>query len=153
MQKITTCLCFDTQAEEAAKFYASIFRNSKIKQTTHYGESGPGKKGAVLTVAFELDGEEFLAINAGPQFKFSHAVSLMVNCDTQEELDDMWAKLSAGGATEQCGWLRDKYGLSWQVVPAILPQLMRDPAKWDKVMQAVIKMTKLDIAALQKAAA
>jgi predicted 3-demethylubiquinone-9 3-methyltransferase (glyoxalase superfamily) len=153
MQKISTCLWFDGQAEEAAKFYASVFRNSKIKQTVLYGDTGPGKKGSVMTVAFELDGREFLALNAGPKFKFNHAISLMVNCETQKELDEMWAKLSAGGATEQCGWLRDKYGLSWQIVPAILQELMKDPAKSDKVMQEVVKMTKLDIAVMQRAAA
>jgi predicted 3-demethylubiquinone-9 3-methyltransferase (glyoxalase superfamily) len=153
MQKISTCLWFDGQAEEAAKFYVSIFRNSKIRQTVLYGDTGPGPKGSVMTVHFQLDGPEFLALNAGPAFKFNHAVSLMVNCETQNELDEMWARLSAGGATEQCGWLRDKYGLSWQVVPANLARLLSDPAKSDKVMQAVVKMTKLDIAAMQKAAA
>ena len=153
MQKISTCLWFDGQAEEAAKFYVSVFRNSKVKQTVLYGDTGPGKKGSVMTVAFELDGREFLALNAGPKFKFNHAISLMVNCETQKELDEMWAKLSTGGATEECGWLRDKYGLSWQIVPAILPELMKDPAKSDKVMQEVVKMTKLDIAAMRKAAA
>ncbi len=153
MQKITTCLWFDTQAEEAAKFYATVFRDSRVKQVSRYGESGPGAKGSVMTVAFELDGREFLALNGGPHFKFNHAISLVVNCGTQKELDEMWDKLSAGGATEQCGWLRDKYGLSWQIVPAILPELVRDAGKSDKVMQALMKMTKLDIAALQKAAA
>ncbi len=153
MQKISTCLWFDGQAEEAAKFYVSVFRNSKIKQTTHYGDTGPGKKGSVMTVHFELDGREFLALNAGPKFKFNHAISLMVNCETQTELDEMWEKLSEGGATEVCGWLCDKYGLSWQIVPAILPELLKDPAKSDKVMREVVKMTKLDIAAMQKAAA
>jgi predicted 3-demethylubiquinone-9 3-methyltransferase (glyoxalase superfamily) len=153
MQKISTCLWFDGQAEEAARFYVSVFRNSKIKQTVLYGETGPGPKGSVMAVFFELDGCEFLALNAGPKFKFNHAVSLMVNCETQKELDEMWAKLSVGGATEECGWLRDKYGLSWQIVPAILPQLLSDGAKSDKVMQAVVKMTKLDIATLQRAAA
>jgi len=152
MQKITTCLWFDTQAEEAAKFYAAIFRNSKIRQVSRYGESGPGARGSVMTVAFELDGREFLALNGGPHFKFNHAVSLVVNCETQQELDEMWNKLSAGGTTEQCGWLRDKFGLSWQIVPAILPELVRDAGESDKVMQAIMKMTKLDIAALQKAA-
>ena len=153
MQKISTCLWFDSQGEEAAKFYCGIFRNSKVKQVTHYGDTGPGPKGSVMTVAFELDGCEFLALNAGPAFKFNHAISLMVNCETQQELDEMWDKLSAGGATEQCGWLRDRYGLSWQIVPAILPQLMQDPAKTEKLMREVVKMTKLDIAAMQKAAA
>ena len=153
MQKISTCLWFDAQGEEAAKFYCGIFRNSKVKQVTHYGDTGPGPKGSVMTVAFELDGREFLALNAGPAFKFNHAISLMVNCETQQELDEMWDKLSAGGATEQCGWLRDKYGLSWQIVPAILPQLFKDPAKTEKLMREVVKMIKLDIATMQKAAA
>ena len=153
MQKISTCLWFDGQAEEAAKFYCSVFRNSKIKQTVLYGDTGPGPKGSVMTVDFELDGREFLALNAGPKFKFNHAVSMMVNCETQKELDEMWDKLSAGGITEVCGWLRDRYGLSWQIVPSILAELMKDPAKSDGVMQAVVKMTKLDIAAMQKAAA
>ena len=153
MQKISTCLWFDGQAEEAAKFYCSVFRNSKIKQTVLYGDTGPGPKGSVMTVDFELDGREFLALNAGPKFKFNHAVSMMVNCETQKELDEMWDKLSAGGITEVCGWLRDRYGLSWQIVPSILAELMKDPAKSDKVMQAVVKMTKLDIATMQKAAA
>ena len=153
MQKISNCLWFDGQAEEAAKFYVSVFRNSKVKQITHYGDTGPGKKGSVMTVAFELDGVEFLALNAGPDFKFNHAISLMVNCRTQAEIDEMWVKLSDGGATEVCGWLRDKYGLSWQIVPAILPELMKDPAKTDNVMREVVKMTKLDIATMQKAAA
>ena len=152
MQKISTCLWFDGQAEEAARFYCSVFRNSKIRQTVLYGDTGPGPKGSVMTVHFELDRHEFLALNAGPMFKFNHAISLMVNCETQKELDEMWTRLSVGGATEQCGWLRDKYGLSWQVVPAILADLLKDPAKSDKVMQAVIKMTKLDIATMRKAA-
>ena len=153
MQKISTCLWFDGQAEEAAKFYVSIFRNSKIKQTVLYGDTGPGPKGSVMTVHFELDGREFLALNAGPKFKFNHAISLMVNCETQKELDEMWKKLSAGGATEVCGWLRDRYGLSWQIVPANLQELVKDPAKSDKVMREVVKMTKLDIATLERAAA
>jgi len=152
-QKISNCLWFDGQAEEAARFYAGIFRNSKIKQIVNYGDTGPGTKGSVMSVHFELDGCEFLALNAGPAFKFNHAISLMVNCETQKELDEMWDKLSAGGATEQCGWLRDKFGLSWQIVPAILPKLLGDPATSDKVMQAVVKMIKLDIATMQKAAA
>ena len=153
MQKISTCLWFESQGEEAAKFYCGIFRNSKVKQVTHYGDTGPGPKGSVMTVVFELDGREFMALNAGPAFKFNHAISLMVNCETQKELDEMWDKLSAGGVTEQCGWLRDKYGLSWQIVPAILPQLLGNPATSDKVMREVVKMTKLDIATMQKAVA
>ena len=153
MQKISTCLWFDGQAEEAAKFYCSVFRNSTIKQTVLYGDTGPGPKGSVMTVDFELDGREFLGLNAGPNFKFNHAISLMVNCETQKELDEMWDKLSAGGITEVCGWLRDRYGLSWQIVPSILAELMKEPAKSDKLMQAVVKMTKLDIATMQRAAA
>jgi predicted 3-demethylubiquinone-9 3-methyltransferase (glyoxalase superfamily) len=153
MQKITPFLWFDTQAEEAAKFYTAIFRNSKIKQVSRYGYAGPGPKGSVMTVAFELDGQAFVALNGGPHFQFNHAISLVVNCETQAELDQMWEKLSAGGATEQCGWLRDRYGLSWQIVPAVLPDLVKDAGKSDKVMQALMKMTKLDIAALQRAAA
>ena len=153
MQKISTCLLFDGQAEEAANFYVSVFRNSRIRQMTHYGDTGPGPKGSVMTVHFELDGREFLALNAGPMSKFNHAVSLMVSCETQKELDGMWDRLSAGGATEQCGWLRDKFGLSWQIVPAILPQLLGNPATSDKVMREVVKMTKLDIATMQRAAA
>ncbi len=153
MQKIMNCLWFDSQAEEAATFYASVFPNSRIKQVARYGDSGPGPKGSVMTVAFELDGQAFLALNGGPHSKFNHAVSMVVNCETQAELDAMWDKLSAGGATEQCGWLRDKYGLSWQIVPAILQELVKDAGKSDKVMQAVLKMVKPDIAALQKAAA
>jgi predicted 3-demethylubiquinone-9 3-methyltransferase (glyoxalase superfamily) len=153
MQKIMNCLWFDSQAEEAAKFYTSVFRNSKIRQVARYGDAGPGPKGSVMTVAFDLDGQAFLALNGGPHFKFNHAVSMVVNCETQKELDEMWDKLSAGGAIEQCGWLRDKYGLSWQIVPAILQDLVKDAGKSDKVMQAVLKMVKLDIAALQKAAA
>ena len=152
MQKISTCLWFESKGEEAAKFYCGIFRNSKVKQVTHYGDTGPGPKGSVMTVLFELDGREFMALNAGPAFKFNYAISLMVNCETQKELDEMWDKLSAGGATEQCGWLRDRYGLSWQIVPAILPQLLGNPATSDKVMREVVKMTKLDIATMQKAA-
>jgi len=154
MKGITPCLWFDTQAEEAANFYVSVFPNSRIKQITHYGDTGPGRKGSVMTVAFELDGQDFLGLNGGPQFKFSWAISMMVNCETQVELDAMWNKLAAGGgAHEQCGWLRDKYGLSWQIIPAILPQLMRDDAMSERVMKEVMKMKKLDIATMQKAAA
>ena len=154
MKGITPCLWFDTQAEEAAQFYVSVFPNSRINQVTRYGGTGPGKKGSVMTVSFELDGQPFLGLNGGPQFKFSWAISMMVNCETQAEIDSLWDKLSAGGgATEQCGWLRDKYGLSWQIIPAILPQLMKDDAMSERVMKEVMKMTKLDIATMQKAAA
>lgn len=155
MQKITPFLWFDNQAEEAAKFYSSIFRNSKVGRIARYTEAGPGPKGSVMTVAFALDGQEFAALNGGPHFKFNHAISLVVNCETQAEVDEMWEKLSAGGEIEQCGWLKDRYGVSWQIVPTVLVKLLqdKDAAKTLKVMQAVMQMKKLDIAALQRAAA
>ena len=125
MQKITPFLWFDNQAEEAAKFYVSVFKNSKIKQITHYtGEELPDRKGQVMTVSFELDGQEFTALNGGPQFKFTEAVSFVINCDTQEEIDYFWEKLSADPKAEQCGWLKDRYGLSWQITPAVLRELL-----------------------------
>jgi predicted 3-demethylubiquinone-9 3-methyltransferase (glyoxalase superfamily) len=153
-QKITTFLWFNDNAEEAANFYCSIFKNSKILDRALYGEPGPGPKGSVMTIDFELDGQRFMALNGGPQFKFTEAISLMVNCDTQEEIDYFWEKLSEGGQKVQCGWVKDKYGLSWQVVPSILPDLFRgDQAKLDRVMKAVMQMKKLDIDELKKAAA
>ena len=155
MQKITTFLWFDTQAEEAANFYVSIFKNAKVLGLTRYGEAGPGPKGSVLTAAFELEGEKFTALNGGPQFKFTEAISFVVNCATQEEVDYYWEKLTAdGGAESQCGWLKDKYGLSWQVVPTILPELLqeKDPEKSNRIVQALMQMKKLDIAALKRAA-
>ena len=156
MQKITTFLWFDTQAEDAAKFYASIFKNSKVGKVTRYGKSASKAAGrpagSVMTVEFELDGQKFTALNGGPVFKFTPAISLVVNCTSQEEVDELWRKLSAGGRTDRCGWLQDKYGLSWQVVPAVLPRLMQSP-KADKVMGAILKMKKLDIGALERAAA
>lgn len=152
MQKISPCLWFDNNAEEAVKFYTSIFKNSKINQVTYYGDGMPMPKGTVLTIYFELDGEEFMALNAGPVFKFNEAISLIVNCKDQDELDRFWEKLSEGGQKVECGWLKDKFGLSWQIVPAILGELMMDPAKADKVMQAVLKMKKLDIGKLKEAA-
>jgi predicted 3-demethylubiquinone-9 3-methyltransferase (glyoxalase superfamily) len=153
MQKITPFLWFDTQAEEAAKFYISFFRNSKITGTTRYGEAGPGPKGSVMTVAFNLDGQDFVALNGGPQFKFTEAVSFVANCETQQEVDDLWEKLSAGGQRSRCGWLKDKFGLSWQVVPTVLGQLLqdKDPAKSRRVMEAMLQMDKLDIRKLKQA--
>jgi predicted 3-demethylubiquinone-9 3-methyltransferase (glyoxalase superfamily) len=153
MQKITPFLWFDTQAEDAAKFYISIFRNSKITGTSRYGEAGPGPKGSVMTVAFNLDGQDFVALNGGPQFKFTEAVSFVANCETQQEVDDLWEKLSAGGQPSRCGWLKDKFGLSWQVVPSVLGQLLqdKDPAKSRRVMEAMLQMDKLDIRKLKQA--
>jgi predicted 3-demethylubiquinone-9 3-methyltransferase (glyoxalase superfamily) len=153
MQKITPFLWFDTQAEEAAKFYLSIFENSKIETVTRYGAAGPGPKGSVMTVDFELAGQEFVALNGGPQFKFTEAISLVVNCETQQEVDEFWAKLSKGGQEVECGWLKDRYGLSWQIVPTILSKLLSDPdpKKAQRVMEAMLKMKKIDIAALKKA--
>jgi predicted 3-demethylubiquinone-9 3-methyltransferase (glyoxalase superfamily) len=153
MQKITPCLWFDNQAEEAVNFYISIFKNSKRTRVSHYGKSGPQPEGTVMTLTFELDGQEFMALNGGPHFKFNEAISFVVNCKTQEELDDYWEKLSAGGEKVQCGWLRDKYGVSWQIVPTIIGDIFqdKDPAKTQRVMDALLKMVKLDIKALKQA--
>jgi len=153
MQKITTFLWFDNQAEEAATFYVSIFKNSKILDMSHYGDAGPRQKGSVLVVSFQLDGQNFLALNGGPHFKFTEAISLVVNCETQQEVDEMWTKLSAGGAESQCGWLKDKYGLSWQVVPTVLNEMLqsKDHEKANRVMQAIMQMDKLDINRLKQA--
>ena len=154
-QKITTFLWFDNNAEEAANFYVSVFKNSRILNTARYGEVGPGPNGSVMTIEFELDGQRFTGLNGGPQFKFNEAISLVVHCETQEEIDYYWEKLSADGGEEvQCGWLKDKFGLSWQVVPNILPKLMTDgdSQKRQRVMSALLGMKKLDINALQKAA-
>ena len=153
MQKISPFLWFDTQAEEAANFYASIFKNSKIGSISRYTEAGPGPKGTAMVVNFEIEGQQFLALNGGPQFKFSQAISFLVNCETQQEVDELWEKLSAGGHKDQCGWLRDKYGLSWQIVPTALARLMSDPdrAKSARVMKAMLQMTKIDINRLQQA--
>ena len=154
MQRITPFLWFDGQAEEAAKFYVSVFKNSKIKQTTHYtGEEPAERKGQVMTVDFVLDGEEFVALNGGPQFKFTEAISFVINCDTQEEIDYYWKKLTAGGGEEvQCGWLADKYGLSWQVVPTkFFDEWVKDAAGLERVMHELMQMKKLDLATLQKA--
>jgi predicted 3-demethylubiquinone-9 3-methyltransferase (glyoxalase superfamily) len=152
-QKITTFLWFDNNAEEAMNHYVSIFKNSKIVDIVRNGEAGPGAPGTVLVGTFRIEGQDFIALNGGPQFKFTEAISLVVNCDTQEEVDSLWAKLSAGGAPGQCGWLKDKFGLSWQIVPRALPRLLKDPdpAKAGRVMQAMMQMTKIDIAALERA--
>jgi len=153
MQKITPFLWFDNQAEEAMNFYVSIFKNSKTLSCTRYGDAGPGPKGTVIVASFELDGQEFMALNGGPRFKFTEAVSFVVSCETQAEIDEMWARLSAGGEESQCGWLKDKFGLSWQVVPPILSKLMqdKDPQKSNRVTEALLKMKKIDIATLQRA--
>ena len=159
MSKIAPCLWFDDNAEEAAKFYTSIFRNSKIKQISHYSDAAAqvaGRpKGSVLTVAFELDGQEFTALNGGPIFKFTEAISLMVNCENQDELDHYWNKLAEGGdpKSQQCGWLKDKFGVSWQIVPTAIAKMMADPdpVKTNRVMQSLLQMKKLDIATLQNA--
>ena len=153
MQKTSPCLWFDRQAEEAANFYVSVFRNSRIKTLARYGDGAPLPKGTVLTVSFELDGQEFVALNGGPHFTFSPAISFVVNCASQPEVDDFWQKLSARKDQEQCGWLTDKYGVSWQIVPTVLPQMLGDPdpARAQRVMTAMLAMKKLDIAALQRA--
>lgn len=153
-QKITTFLWFDNNAEEAAKFYVSVFKNSKILNTTRYGEAGPGPKGTVMTIDFELDGQRFTGLNGGPQFKFTEAISLVVHCKTQEEVDYFWEKLSEGGEKVECGWLKDKFGLFWQVTPDILLELLQDSdtQKSQRVMKAMMQMKKIDIEGLKRAA-
>ncbi len=157
MQKITPCLWFDNQAEEAANFYVSIFKKSKIGNITRYGEAGAtvsGRpKGSVMTVTFEIEGQEFMALNGGPHFTFSEAISLMVKCETQKDIDEMWEKLSQGGETGQCGWLKDKYGLSWQIVSPVWEEMLRDKdvKKSERVMKAILQMTKPDIKTLKQA--
>lgn len=153
MRKITPFLWFDNHAEEAVKFYVSIFKNSKIGRIARYPEGSPGPAGSVMTVAFKLNGQPFIALNGGPVFKFNEAVSFVVYCETQAEVDRYWKKLSGGGREVQCGWLQDKYGLSWQIVPSILDKLMtdKDPAKAQRVTQAMLKMVKLDIKKLKAA--
>lgn len=158
-QRITPCLWFDSQAEKAARFYCAIFRNSRLLRVSHYGEAGHDihgmPAGMVMTVEFELDGQTFTAVNGGPVFRFNEAISLQVNCDTQDELDHYWNRLTAGGAesAQQCGWLKDKFGVSWQIVPSMLADMMSDasPAKADRVMTALLQMKKLDIAVLKRA--
>ena len=153
MPKITPFLWFDDQAEEAVNHYASIFKNSKVGSVTRYGDAGPGPKGSVMTASFELEGQPFTALNGGPHFKFTEAVSFVVSCETQEEVDELWDKLSEGGQTQQCGWLKDKFGLSWQIVPSVLMELMKDPdpQKSQRVMGAMLQMPKIDIARLKQA--
>jgi predicted 3-demethylubiquinone-9 3-methyltransferase (glyoxalase superfamily) len=153
MQKITPFLWFDGKAEEAMNFYISIFKNSRIVTVDRYGDAGPGPKGSVMSAVFEIEGQQFFALNGGPLFSFTPAISFFVNCETQQEVDELWDKLSAGGATQQCGWLTDKYGLSWQIIPSILRKLLqdKDPVKSQRVMKAMLQMVKIDIAGLQRA--
>jgi predicted 3-demethylubiquinone-9 3-methyltransferase (glyoxalase superfamily) len=157
MHKITPCLWFDDQAEEAVKFYVSIFKNSKVGRIARYGEAGAkvsGRpKGSVMTATFEIEGQEFMALNGGPHFKLNEAISFIVNCETQKEIDEFWEKLSDGGEKGVCGWLKDKYGLSWQIVPMVLGEMMQDTdsEKTNRVMQAILQMKKLDIIRLEEA--
>lgn len=157
MQKISSCLWFDSQAEEAARYYVSLFKNSKVLEVARYGEAGAkvsGRpQGSVMTVKFQLEGQEFVALNGGPLFKFTEAISLIVNCETQAEVDELWEKLSADGEKGPCGWLKDRYGLSWQIVPTALGEMMqaKDPKKSERVMEALLQMKRLDIAGLKRA--
>ena len=153
MKKITPFLWFDDQAEEAMNLYVSIFKNSKVLSVTRYGEGGPGPKGTVMTATFELDGQTFTALNGGPHFKFTEAISFAINCETQEEIDELWEKLSEGGEKGRCGWLKDKFGLSWQVNPRILGEMLgdKDPEKAKRVVQAMLQMDKFDIRTLKQA--
>jgi predicted 3-demethylubiquinone-9 3-methyltransferase (glyoxalase superfamily) len=153
MQKITPFLWYDHQAEEAANFYVSIFENSKIVSTTNYGDAGPGPKGSVMSVIFQLEGQDFFALNGGPHFTFNPAISFYVSCTTQDEVDTLWERLAQGGAKQQCGWVTDKFGVTWQVIPTILSTLLHDPnpEKAQKVMKAMLQMEKIDIAKLQQA--
>ncbi len=153
MQKITPFLWFNDKAEEAMNFYVSIFKNSKVGTVTRYGDAGPGPKGSVMSATFQLAGQDFYALNGGPQFTFTPAISFFVNCETQQEVDELWDKLSEGGRKDRCGWLQDKYGLSWQIIPTTLSAMLRDkdPAKANRVMQAMLQMSKIDIARLRQA--
>ena len=153
MQKITPFLWFDNQAEEAINLYVSIFKNSKILNMSRYGKAGPGPAGAVMTATFQLEGQEFMALNGGPDHKFTEAISLFVDCKTQEEVDELWEKLSEGGEKGPCGWLKDKFGLSWQIIPRDLGELLGDPdpVKSQRVMQAMLQMSKIDVAGLKAA--
>jgi predicted 3-demethylubiquinone-9 3-methyltransferase (glyoxalase superfamily) len=153
MQKITPFLWFDNNAEEAINFYVSIFKNSKILKVARYGDAGPGPKGTIMVATFQLEGQEFQALNGGPQYKFTPAISLYVNCESQQEVDELWRKLLEGGREDQCGWLQDKFGLSWQIIPSILPKLLgdKDPKKSASVMRAMLQMKKIDSKKLQQA--
>ncbi|HLZ27238.1 MAG TPA: VOC family protein [Chloroflexota bacterium] len=152
-QHITPFLWFDGQAEEAMNFYVSIFKNSKIGEVSRYGDAGPGASGTVMSATFQLDGQEFMALNGGPGFPFTEAISFFVSCQTQAEVDELWDKLGAGGTPSQCGWLKDRYGVSWQIIPVALGQMLgdRDPARAGRVMQAMLQMQKIDIQALERA--
>ena len=153
MQKITTFLWFNGNAEEAANYYVSTFKHSKIVNTARFGEAGPGPKGSVMLVTFELEGQQFMALNGGPQYTISPAISLFVNCETQAEVDDLWAKLTAGGKEVQCGWLTDKFGVSWQIIPREFMELMqdKDPVKSQRVFKAMMKMVKIDLDVVKRA--
>jgi len=153
VQKITPFLWYDNNAEEAVSLYISVFKNSKITGITRYGDAGPGPKGSVMTIAFQLEGQDFIALNGGPMFKFTEAISLSVDCKTQQEVDELWEKLSAGGQPGQCGWLKDKFGLSWQIVPSALVEMLQDQdaEKSNRVMQAMMQMRKIDVASLRRA--
>ena len=154
MQGITPCLWFDTEGEEAARFYTSVFPNSRIVNVARYGSAGPRPEGTVMTVDFELDGRQFVALNGGPEFTFNEAISFQVNCETQEDVDAFWSALSKGGEEGPCGWLKDRFGVSWQIVPVVLPELLADPdqEKAQRVMRAMLKMKKIEIDALERAA-
>ena len=153
MQKITPFLWFDGKAEEAMNLYVSVFKNSKVVSVTRYGEAGPGPKGTVMSATFQLEGQQFYALNGGPQYKFTPAISWFVSCETQQEVDELWNKLSAGGHKDRCGWLQDKYGLSWQIIPTALGKMLQDknPRKAQNVMKAMLQMDKIDIAKLKQA--
>jgi predicted 3-demethylubiquinone-9 3-methyltransferase (glyoxalase superfamily) len=153
MQKIVPFLWFDKEAEEAVNFYVSIFKNSIITSVSRYGQAGPGPKGSVMSLQFELEGLKFIALNGGPQYKFTPAISMFVSCATQAEVDELWDKLAAGGGLQQCGWVQDRYGLTWQIIPTVLMELLRDrdPKKAQAVMKAMLGMQKLDIAGLKRA--
>ena len=153
MQKIVPFLWFDGKAEEAMNFYVSVFKNSRVVRVTRYGEGGPGPKGTVMSATFQLEGQDFYALNGGPQFTFTPAISLFVNCETQQEVDELWDKISEGGRRDRCGWLQDKYGLSWQIIPSVLGKMLgdKDPEKANRVMKAMLQMDKIDIKRLQEA--